>query len=237
MTRAHDDKAPHEVASMFDEIAESYDRLNDVLSVGQDRLWRRAVIKAVRARPGERVLDLAAGTGTSSVPFMRSGASVVPCDFSVGMVRVGKSERPRLPFVAGDAVHLPFDEGSFDVVSISFGLRNVVDVDGALREMHRVTKPGGRLVICEFSTVTYAPLRRAYETYLDRVLTPLAGTLSRNTGAAHRQRRLAGRGVEEPVGRNRGVAPRYSLSRQNRLAASAHIGWGTKGRLTWEGWA
>ena len=183
MTRAHDDKAPHEVAAMFDDIAEHYDRLNDVLSVGQDRLWRRAVLKAVHAQPGERILDLAAGTGTSSVPFVRAGAQVVPADFSIGMLQAGKAVRPRLPFTAADAVRLPFADAVFDAVSISFGLRNVVDPDAALREMLRVTRPGGRLVICEFSTVRWAPARRAYEVYLDRVLTPLAGTLSRNTGA------------------------------------------------------
>lgn len=168
---------------MFDDIADGYDRLNDVLSVGQDRLWRRAVLGAVRARPGERVLDLAAGTGTSSVPFVRAGAQVVPVDFSLGMLQAGKALRPRLPFTAGDAVRLPFAAASFDAVAISFGLRNVVDPDAALREMLRVTRAGGRLVVCEFSTVGWAPLRRAYEMYLDRVLTPLAGTLSGNTGA------------------------------------------------------
>jgi demethylmenaquinone methyltransferase/2-methoxy-6-polyprenyl-1,4-benzoquinol methylase len=181
--RAHADKAPHEVAAMFDDIAGGYDRLNDVLSVGQDRLWRRAVLKAVAARPGERILDLAAGTGTSSVPFVRAGAHVVPADFSLGMLAAGKAIRPRLPFTAGDAVRLPFADHSFDVVTISFGLRNVVDPDAALREMRRVTRPGGRLVVCEFSTVRWAPLRRAYVTYRDRVLTPIAGTFSRNTGA------------------------------------------------------
>ena len=168
---------------MFDDIAEGYDRLNDVLSAGQDRLWRRAVLKAVRARPGERVLDLAAGTGTSSVPFVRAGAQVVPVDFSLGMLQAGKAVRPRLPFTAGDAVRLPFADSSFDAVAISFGLRNVVDPDAALRDMLRVTRQGGRLVVCEFSTVRWAPLRHAYEVYLDHVLTPLAGTLSRNTGA------------------------------------------------------
>jgi demethylmenaquinone methyltransferase/2-methoxy-6-polyprenyl-1,4-benzoquinol methylase len=183
MTRAYGDKSPHDVAAMFDEIAVGYDRLNDVLSVGQDRLWRRAVLKAVAARPGERVLDLAAGTGTSSVPFVRAGADVVPCDFSLGMVRVGKAARPRLPFVAGDAMRLPFAAASFDVVSMSFGLRNVAEVDAALREIHRVTVPGGRLVVCEFSTMRWAPARRAYELYLDRVLTPLASTLARNPDA------------------------------------------------------
>ena len=93
---------------MFDGVAERYDVTNDVLSLGQDRLWRRAVVRAVDARPGERVLDLAAGTGTSSEPFRSAGASVVPTDFSLGMLRVGKRRVPELPFVAGDALRLPF---------------------------------------------------------------------------------------------------------------------------------
>lgn len=174
MTRAHEDKQPHEVATMFDELAGTYDLLNDVLSAGQDRAWRRAVIRAVRARDGEVVLDLAAGTGSSSAPFVRSGATVVACDFSLGMLQHGKRVRPRLSFVAGDATRLPFADSSFDVTTISFGLRNVVDTDAALREMLRVTRPGGRLLVCEFSRPTTTALRTAYQHYLRRVLTPVA---------------------------------------------------------------
>ncbi len=177
-TRAHEDKAPHEVVAMFDDIADGYDRLNDVLSVGQDRLWRRAVLKAVRPRAGEQILDLAAGTGTSSVPFVRAGARVVPADFSLGMLQAGKALRPRLPFTAGDAVRLPFAAASFDAVAISFGLRNVVDLGAALREMLRVTRPGGRLVVCEFSHPTYAPFRTVYEEYLMKAVPAVARRVS-----------------------------------------------------------
>ena len=127
MTRAELDKQPHEVAAMFDDVAERYDLANDVLSLGQDRRWRRAVVRAVDPRPGQRVLDLAAGTGTSSEPFAAAGAEVVPCDFSLGMLRVGKARRPDLAFTAGDATALPFADGVFDAVTISFGLRNVVE--------------------------------------------------------------------------------------------------------------
>lgn len=183
MTRAHGDKAPREVAAMFDELAGDYDLLNDVLSVGQDRLWRRAVLTAVGARNGEVVLDLAAGTGSSSAPFLRSGATVVACDFSLGMLAQGRRVRPRLSFVAGDAVRLPFADRSFDAVTISFGLRNVADMDAALGEMLRVTRPGGRLLVCEFSRPTWAPLRRSYGAYLARVLTPVATSLSSNPEA------------------------------------------------------
>ncbi len=143
VTRASLNKQPHEVASMFDHVAERYDLTNDVLSLGQDRIWRKEVARAVGARPAEKVLDLAAGTGTSSLPFARAGAYVVPCDFSLGMLRVGKQRRNWLPYTAGDATRLPFKDDVFDAVTISFGLRNVQDTDAALREMHRVTRPGG----------------------------------------------------------------------------------------------
>jgi demethylmenaquinone methyltransferase/2-methoxy-6-polyprenyl-1,4-benzoquinol methylase len=163
---------------MFDDVARRYDLTNDVLSLGQDRRWRRAVLDAVDPQPGERVLDLAAGTGTSSQPFRDRGALVVPCDFSVGMLRVGKQARPHLPFVAGDGTRLPFDDGSFDAVTISFGLRNVVDPDAGLRELRRVTRPGGRLVVCEFSSPTWAPFRTLYLEYLMRALPTIATAVS-----------------------------------------------------------
>lgn len=159
---------------MFDELANRYDLANDLMSLGQDRLWRRAVVRAVDPRPGERVLDVAAGTGTSSEPLGRDGAFVVPCDFSAGMVRHGKRARSELAFVVGDAVSLPFADGSFDAVTISFGLRNLVDVEAGLREFLRVTRPGGRLVVCEFSRPTWTPFRTVYLEYLMRALPAIA---------------------------------------------------------------
>jgi demethylmenaquinone methyltransferase/2-methoxy-6-polyprenyl-1,4-benzoquinol methylase len=178
VSRASLDKRPDEVAAMFDDVAQRYDLTNDVLSLGQDRRWRRAVVQAVDARPGERVLDLAAGTGTSSQPFVRAGADVVPTDFSLGMLRVGKARRPELPLVAGDATRLPFADCSFDVVTISFGLRNVVDTSAALREMLRVTRPGGRLLVCEFSRPVWPPFRLVYLNYLMRALPAVARRVS-----------------------------------------------------------
>jgi demethylmenaquinone methyltransferase / 2-methoxy-6-polyprenyl-1,4-benzoquinol methylase len=183
VTRAHLDKAPYDVAAMFDGVAERYDRTNDVLSLGQDRLWRRAVTRAVDAQPGQRVLDLAAGTGSSSLPFAEAGAHVVPCDFSLGMLTVGRRSHPRLPFVAGDALRLPFADGAFDTVTMSFGLRNVADPDAALVELGRVTRPGGRLVICEFSSPTWAPFRRVYSGYLMRALPAVARRVASNPDA------------------------------------------------------
>jgi demethylmenaquinone methyltransferase/2-methoxy-6-polyprenyl-1,4-benzoquinol methylase len=178
VTRATLAKDPRDVQSMFDHVADRYDLTNDVLSLGQDRYWRREVVRAVAARPGQVVLDLAAGTGTSSLPFTRAGAQVVSSDFSLGMLRAGRSKYPQLPFVAGDATALPFADDSFDAVTISFGLRNVVDVDAALAEMRRVTRPGGRLVVCEFSHPTWRPFRIVYEEYLMRALPPVARRVS-----------------------------------------------------------
>ena len=183
MTRASLNKQPHEVASMFDRVAERYDLTNDVLSLGQDRRWRKEVAKAVDARPAQKVLDLAAGTATSSLPFARTGAYVVPCDFSLGMLQVGKARHSWLPFTAGDATRLPFKDDTFDAVTISFGLRNVQDTDAALREMYRVTRPGGRVVICEFSHPTWAPFRTVYTEYLMRALPPVARAVSSNPDA------------------------------------------------------
>jgi demethylmenaquinone methyltransferase/2-methoxy-6-polyprenyl-1,4-benzoquinol methylase len=183
VTRASLDKQPHEVASMFDDVADRYDLTNDVLSLGQARGWRKEVAKAVDARPAQKVLDLAAGTATSSLPFTRAGAYVVPCDFSLGMLQVGKRRHPWLPLTAGDATRLPFKDDVFDAVTISFGLRNVQDFDAALREMYRVTRPGGRVVICEFSHPTWAPFRTVYTEYLMRALPPVARAVSSNPEA------------------------------------------------------
>ena len=181
--RASLDKRPHEVAAMFDAIAHRYDLTNDVISFGQDRRWRTATVRAVGARPGETVLDLAAGTGPSSEPFAAAGVRVVPCDFSVGMLEVGKDRRPALPFTAGDATRLPFADASFDAVTISFGLRNVVDTAAALAEMLRVTRPGGRLVVTEFSAPVREPLRTVYSSYLMQALPAVARAVARDPDA------------------------------------------------------
>jgi demethylmenaquinone methyltransferase/2-methoxy-6-polyprenyl-1,4-benzoquinol methylase len=168
---------------MFDAVARRYDVTNDVLSLGQDRRWRKRVIDAVAPRPGERVLDLAAGTGTSSQPFADAGATVVPCDFSLGMLQVGKAQKPHLPFTAGDGTRLPFADGTFDAVTISFGLRNIVDPLAGLRELRRVAKPGGRLVVCEFSHPTWKPFRTVYVEYLMKALPTVARAVSSSPDA------------------------------------------------------
>jgi demethylmenaquinone methyltransferase / 2-methoxy-6-polyprenyl-1,4-benzoquinol methylase len=184
MTRAQLDKRPGDVSAMFDRIAGRYDLLNDALSLGQDRQWRKAVAAAVRAEPGEVVLDLAAGTGTSARAFAGAGARAVACDFSLGMLAVGAGRRPPgVRFVAGDALALPFRETVFDAVTISFGLRNVADPDQALAELLRVTRPGGRLVVCEFSHLPDRRLNAWYERYLGSALPAIARLLATDAEA------------------------------------------------------
>ena len=183
LTRATLAKRRADVATMFDQVAERYDLANDLLSLGQDRRWRRAVVAAVEPRPGMRILDLAAGTGTSSEPFEAAGATVVPTDLSLGMLAVGKRRTPGLSFVAADALQLPYADASFDAVTISFGLRNVEHTDQALTELRRVTRPGGRLVVCEFSTPTWGPFRAVYANYLIAALPKVADLVASNPAA------------------------------------------------------
>ncbi|WP_067170827.1 demethylmenaquinone methyltransferase [Microtetraspora niveoalba] len=190
MTRASLDKQPHEVAAMFDRTARRYDLVNDVLSLGQDRLWRKATAAAIDAGPGELVLDLAAGTGTSTDAFTLLGARAIACDFSLGMLRTGVERRGGsglsgggvrgVSFVAGDALRLPFADDAFDAVTISFGLRNMADTHEALRELLRVTRPGGRLVICEFSRPPIKSFDLVYSQYLMKLLPQVARAVSSN---------------------------------------------------------
>lgn len=168
---------------MFDDVAPKYDVANDLLSMGQAWRWRKVVVEAVAACPGQRVLDVGAGTGTSSEPYADAGVDVVALDFSFGMLMVGKRRRPDIDFVAGDAMALPFADGSFDVTTISFGLRNVSEPRAALAEMYRVTKPGGRLVIAEFSRPAFGPWRAVYYAYLTRLLPAIARRASSNPRA------------------------------------------------------
>jgi demethylmenaquinone methyltransferase / 2-methoxy-6-polyprenyl-1,4-benzoquinol methylase len=181
VSRADLDKNPRDVAAMFDGVARRYDLTNTVLTAGQDRRWRAVTRAALRLQPGEKVLDLAAGTAVSTVELARSGAWCVAADFSIGMLRAGA--RREVPKVAADALALPFRDGSFDAVTISFGLRNVADPDRALAELARVTRPGGRLVVCEFGRPVWAPFRAAYYLGLERILPAIAERVSSNPEA------------------------------------------------------
>ncbi|MFE1644103.1 class I SAM-dependent methyltransferase [Microbacterium sp. P01] len=184
--RADLGKDPARVSGMFDEVAAGYDRTNAVLSLGNDRLWRVATTRAVAPRPGQRILDLAAGTGASSVALARSGADVVAADFSPGMIAEGRRRHhdiANLSFTEADATALPFEDGEFDTVTMSFGLRNVNDPKKALRELRRVTRLGGRIVVCEFSHPPSPVFEGLYRFYNDRILPVVAKAVSSNADA------------------------------------------------------
>lgn len=185
MARATLQKDPREVAEMFDGVAKRYDVTNTVLSFGQDRRWRRKTRDALDLHPGQRVLDVAAGTGVSTAELARSGAEAIACDFSLGMLQAGRHrpDRRKLDFVAGDALHLPFADATFDAVTISFGLRNIVRPADALAEFARVTRPGGKLVVCEFSTPVVPGFRQLYMNYLMRALPAIATRVASNPEA------------------------------------------------------
>jgi demethylmenaquinone methyltransferase/2-methoxy-6-polyprenyl-1,4-benzoquinol methylase len=183
VSKADLSKQPAQVAAMFDEVAPTYDKTNDLLSFGQSRLWRGIVAKAVDPKSGQSVLDMAAGTGSSTAAFARPGVRLVAGDFSEGMLAEGRKRHPEIEFVFADATKLPFKAKEFDATTISFGLRNVVDVEAALSEMFRVTKPGGRIVICEFSKVTNPLLRPFYNFYLRKVLPAFSSLASRTPEA------------------------------------------------------
>jgi demethylmenaquinone methyltransferase/2-methoxy-6-polyprenyl-1,4-benzoquinol methylase len=184
VSKADLSKQPAQVAAMFDEVAPSYDLTNDLLSFGQSRFWRVKVRKAVDPKAGQKILDLAAGTGSSTAAFAGEGVTLVAGDFSEGMLAQGRLRHPEIDFVFADATKLPFADSEFDATTISFGLRNVVDVEAALSQMFRVTKPGGRIVICEFSHVTNPLFRPFYSFYLKRLL-PLVSRLASKTPEAY----------------------------------------------------
>jgi len=183
MVRARLDKSPKDVAAMFDQVAKRYDLLNDLLSLGRTKAWRKVVVSTIAPRPGMRILDCAAGTGSSTAPLAAAGASAFASDFSLGMLEAGATRERELPFIAADNLALPFADNAFNVVTISFGLRNVADTKRALEEAYRVCAPGGRLVVCEFSHPTNRIFRAMYFRYLMRVLPPLARAFSSNPDA------------------------------------------------------
>jgi demethylmenaquinone methyltransferase/2-methoxy-6-polyprenyl-1,4-benzoquinol methylase len=210
--RADLGKDPSEVAAMFDGVARRYDLMNTVFTAGQDRRWRRLTRRALALRPGERVLDVAAGTAVSTDELRQSGAWCLAADFSLGMLTAGAARE--VPKVAADALHLPFRDGAFDAVTITFGLRNVADVQRALREFARVTRPGGRLVVCETGSPRWALVRLARDAGLKHVIPAVARRVSSNPAAYDY--------LAESVG---------AWSAQPRLAdLIAEVGWERVGR-------
>ena len=183
MSKADLSKKPQQVAEMFDGVAKNYDKANDLLSFGSARIWRKKVAKLVNSQPGQTILDLAAGTGSSSVVFLREGVKVVAADFSQGMLEEGRKRHPQLEFVFADAANLPFGDQEFDTVTISFGIRNVEKTEVALAEMLRALKPGGKLVVCEFSRIPNKFVHSLYRFYLRNILPTLSALVSKTPEA------------------------------------------------------
>jgi demethylmenaquinone methyltransferase/2-methoxy-6-polyprenyl-1,4-benzoquinol methylase len=183
VSRADLGKDPEEVSAMFDGVAKRYDFLNDLLSLGRTKAWRKIATATINPRPGIKILDIAAGTGSSSRPLADAGAEVIPLDFSKGMLAAGKKRHPDLNFTFGDALNLPFKDDEFEITTISFGLRNTTNTPAALREALRVTKPGGRIVIVEFSQPTNFIFRTLYLRYLMRALPVIARKVASNPHA------------------------------------------------------
>jgi demethylmenaquinone methyltransferase/2-methoxy-6-polyprenyl-1,4-benzoquinol methylase len=183
VSKADLSKKPQQVAEMFDGVAKNYDKANDLLSFGSARIWRKKVAKLVNSQPGQKILDLAAGTGSSSIVFLRQGVKVVAADFSNGMLEEGRKRHPELEFVFADAAALPFADEEFDTVTISFGIRNVEKTEVALAEMLRVLKPGGKLVVCEFSRIPNKLLHSLYRFYLRNILPTLSALVSKTPEA------------------------------------------------------
>jgi demethylmenaquinone methyltransferase/2-methoxy-6-polyprenyl-1,4-benzoquinol methylase len=183
VVRANLNKDPDDVSKMFDDVAHRYDFLNDLLSLGRTKAWRKVVTAIIAPKPGLRILDIAAGTGSSSAPLVAKGADLIALDFSEGMLAAGRKRHKKIKFQQGDALKLPFAENYFDVTTISFGLRNTSDTTAALKEALRVTKQNGRIVICEFSHPTNKILRLIYLKYLMRALPVMAKRISKNPAA------------------------------------------------------
>ena len=183
MARANLNKDPDDVSKMFDGVANRYDFLNDLLSLGRTKAWRKVVTSIIGPQPGLKILDIAAGTGSSTRPLVDAGADVIALDFSAGMIEIGRKRHKDIKFVQGDALNLPFEENVFDVTTISFGLRNTSNIDSALKDSLRVTKSGGKIVIVEFSHPSNSIFRFIYLNYLMKAIPIISKKISKNPDA------------------------------------------------------
>jgi demethylmenaquinone methyltransferase / 2-methoxy-6-polyprenyl-1,4-benzoquinol methylase len=216
------------VARVFESVAPRYDLMNDLMSVGVHRLWKDALVDVVNPRPGERLLDVAGGTGDIAFRLARRQMTrkggerpdITICDINPAMLEVGRDRAvdrglmQGLTWTTGDAESLPFPDRSFDGYTIAFGLRNVTDIDKALVEAHRVLKPGGRFHCLEFSKVTSAPLGRLYDAYSERTL-PLLGRIVAGDAESYRY-------LHESIRR---FPPQRELAARMRKAGFANVAW------------
>ncbi|MBV7316839.1 bifunctional demethylmenaquinone methyltransferase/2-methoxy-6-polyprenyl-1,4-benzoquinol methylase UbiE [Shewanella sp. NIFS-20-20] len=186
------DKKAELVASVFHSVAAKYDIMNDVMSFGVHRLWKRFTIQTAGARPGMKVLDLAGGTGDLTAKFSKlvgDKGQVVLADINDSMLKVGRSKlRDRgiignVNYVQANAEALPFPDNHFDIITIAFGLRNVTDKDAALRSMQRVLKPGGKLLVLEFSTPQHEIMRKVYDVYSFKVIPKMGDFITKDAGS------------------------------------------------------
>jgi demethylmenaquinone methyltransferase / 2-methoxy-6-polyprenyl-1,4-benzoquinol methylase len=166
-----------QVRAMFDRIARVYDRMNSVMTAGMHHSWRRRAVDVARVGPGSRALDVATGTGDLAIELASRGASVIGVDFSPAMLDLARGKAPDVAFEEGDALALRFADGEFDAVTVGFGARNFADLDRGLRELARVTRPGGRVVVLEITTPRRAPLSWFFRGWFDHAV-PAFGRLA-----------------------------------------------------------
>jgi len=189
------------IRAMFDQIAPRYDTANSLFSLDRDRAWRRRAARLTRLQPGQTALDLCTGTGKLAhelVPLVRPGGRVIGIDFSSGMLNLARQREPQVEFRQGDVTKLSEDDATVDAVTIAFGLRNLVNRDAALREMRRVLRPGGRLVVLEFAPPT-GPLMATYRFYLGRVMPAVVRLSSASESNAYRYLAETVEGFPQPA--------------------------------------
>jgi demethylmenaquinone methyltransferase/2-methoxy-6-polyprenyl-1,4-benzoquinol methylase len=166
-----------QVRAMFDRIAGPYDLMNSVMTAGLHHRWRSRAVDLARVGPGSKALDVATGTGDLAIELASRGAEVVGSDFSEGMLDVARRKAPQLRWEQGNALDLPYGDDSFDAATVGFGARNFSDLERGLREMARVVRPGGRVVVLEITTPQKPPLSTFFSLWFDRIV-PMLGKLA-----------------------------------------------------------